>query len=97
MILSNEAKLGLKEKIRKFNLGNIFEKIYCSANIGIAKPATRIFEHVMSDVSAKAADFVLIDDWHENIKAVYKLGMRGILYKDAYQLKRELVMSEFSN
>ncbi|MFC1722630.1 HAD family hydrolase [Nanoarchaeota archaeon] len=69
---------------------NLFEKHYFSSELDLRKPDERIFLHFLEDTKLNAKECLFIDDTEENIVACKKLGMKGIVYKDVDQLKREL-------
>lgn len=89
-ILSNESKTGMNFKIKKFDLHSIFQKIYCSADLGFVKPEERAFVYVLEDLKAIPQTTLLIDDRKENIDVAKKLGMATIMYKNIKQLRTEL-------
>jgi len=90
MILSNESKEGMEDKKNKFLLSDIFEKIYNSAKIGIAKPDKEIFDYVLTDLNVDPASIIFIDDWDKNIISARNAGMHTVQFYDVEQLKQEL-------
>lgn len=92
MILSNESLEGMSDKKKKFQLDQIFEKIYNSAEIGLAKPDNRIFEYVIKDLNNASEDILFIDDWDINIDAAKKSGMQAIQFSTVGELEKNLLM-----
>ena len=90
IILSNESKQGLDEKIQKFKLHQVFEKIYNSAYLGMAKPNKKIFEYVLRDYHIEASTTVFIDDLDKNINAAKELGFQTVLFENFEQMKKEI-------
>jgi len=90
VILSNESRKGMEMKTKKFNLDKTFSKIYCSAFLGMVKPNVRIFNYVLKDLDVKANEVIFIDDRVENVRCAVKLGVKGILFKNLNQLKKEI-------
>lgn len=90
MILSNESVQGMNDKKTKFKLNEIFEKIYNSAEIGIAKPDSRIFEYLINDLNLTPENILFIDDWDMNIDAAKKSGMQAIQFHNAEELEKNL-------
>jgi putative hydrolase of the HAD superfamily len=86
-ILSNESREGLIQKTDKFHLHEIFEKIYCSAELGMAKPDKRIFEYVMRDAQIIPETTLFIDDLDRNINIAKELEFQTILFKNIEQIK----------
>lgn len=91
VLLSNESKEGMENKIKKFELNKIFFKIYCSAFLGIAKPDKKIFKYVLKDLSLNAGKVIFIDDRQENIYSAKSLNINSILFKNINQLKKKLL------
>lgn len=90
-ILSNETKQWMNAKIKIFSLRKVFNPIYCSAMVGIAKPDHRLFLHVLSDLSLNPNEITLIDNQTKNIEVASGLGFHTILYQNPAQLKKDLV------
>lgn len=89
-ILANEAPEWMRVKEAKFNLPSLFEKIYCSGDLGLAKPEAGIFKHVLFDLKVPAEEIVFIDNQEGNVKAAVRLGMRTVLFTDLRQLRADM-------
>jgi FMN phosphatase YigB (HAD superfamily) len=89
--LANESKAGIGLKITKFNLLDVFEKIYCSANITIAKPDVGIFEYVVKDANLNLSTTIFIDNQIKNVEAAESVGFKSVLFENVEQLREELV------
>lgn len=89
-IVTNMAKEWLGLRIDKFGLGKLFEKIYCSCEVKIAKPNKGIYEHIRDDMKIDPQETVFIDNLQKNTDAAAKLGFKSILFKDVDQLKLDL-------
>jgi putative hydrolase of the HAD superfamily len=61
-----------------------------SADIGLIKPDSEIYDHLLDKFKLKAEETIFIDDSRENIKAALKKGLRVIHFTDAESLKEEL-------
>jgi putative hydrolase of the HAD superfamily len=57
---------------------DIFEKEYYSFDLGMRKPDTKIFEHVLEDSRLKPEKTLFVDDTKENIEAAESLGIKGV-------------------
>lgn len=90
LALANESKFGIRLKERKFNLKKTFDKIYCSADLGMAKPNLDIFEFVLKDANLKPGEIIFIDNQIENVEAARSLGIKSIHYVGLKELKKEL-------
>jgi putative hydrolase of the HAD superfamily len=89
-LVSNESRGGMNAKIQKFRLADLFEKVYCSANMGISKPDPALFSYILSDTKTGPREAILIDDQEANIKVAREIGMEAIHFKNAAQLRTEL-------
>ncbi len=89
-VLANESRTGMGFKTEKSELAGIFDKIYCSADIGFAKPDNRTFIRVLEDFKKTPQEALLIDDRNKNTEAVIRLGMSAILYENNKQLYAEM-------
>ncbi|MBT4824736.1 HAD family phosphatase [Candidatus Woesearchaeota archaeon] len=90
LVLANESRVGMDIKTRKFELDKIFDKIYGSAHIGLYKPNKEVFEYVLNDQNLKAEEVIFIDNLERNTFAAEELGIKGIVFKNAAQLKEDL-------
>ncbi len=69
---------------------SLFSKKYFSHELGLVKPNHRIFQHVLKDAGLISSECIFIDDKPMNIDAAVNVGMRGILFMNVEQLKKEL-------
>lgn len=89
-ILSNFHKQAFNYVIEKFDFFNYFDGRIISADIGMIKPESEIYDHLLNKFNLKADETLFIDDSKKNIKAALKKGIRVIHYKDAASLEKEL-------
>ena len=89
-LLSNAIDTFLKTIIYKNKLENLFDKIYISSEIKLAKPDTSFFIYCLNDIGATPSDCVMIDDNPRNIAAAESIGISGIVYTDLDELKKKL-------
>ena len=89
-ILSNFHKQAFNYVIEKFDFFNYFDGRIISADIGMIKPESEIYDHLLNKFNLKAEETLFIDDSKKNIKAALKKGIRVIHYKDAASLEKEL-------
>lgn len=93
-VLANETKTGMRFKTEKSELAAIFDRIYCSADIGFAKPDEKAFMRVLEDFEKTPQVSLLIDDREKNTEAATRLGMSAILYENSAQLHATLASRE---
>ena len=74
----------------RFPFLELFDGIVVSGNEGVIKPDVRIFEILLGRYRIAAHEAVFIDDNPQNAKAASALGIHGIHFQSAGQLRREL-------
>ncbi len=67
-----------------------FEGIVISGEVGVNKPDSRIFGHLLERFGIEPGEALFIDDSPANIDAATALGFRVIQFTDATALRREL-------
>jgi glucose-1-phosphatase len=88
--LSNAMSDARTSQINKWEIGDAFDKIFISAEMGMMKPDPRIYLAVLEQIKLFPAEAVFIDDFPKNVQAAQKLGMRTILYQNREQTQSEL-------
>jgi HAD superfamily hydrolase (TIGR01509 family) len=68
----------------------LFDKIFLSNLLHIAKPSRSSFAYVVKNLKVKPHEALMIDDRLTNICAAKKIGMHGIVFKNTRQFKKEL-------
>ena len=54
----------------------LFDKMYLSHEIGLRKPNTEVFEHILKEQNLKAEEVFFIDDSPQHIEGAKKLGIK---------------------
>ena len=75
---------------RKTGLFNLFEKAFISTEMGMEKPDKNIYLAALKEINCEPEEAVFIDNIEEYVKAAEKVGMKGIIFKDSNQLKKDL-------
>jgi len=75
---------------RRLARKKIFDKVFLSNVIHMAKPAERAYHFVVEKLEVKPHEALMVDDRKENIEAAKKAGMQGIVFKNTIQFKKEL-------
>jgi len=79
---------GVMEEV--WEIDEIFNHIFISAEIGLAKPDDGIYQHVIQEVGNHAGEMVFIDDFPENVKAARQNGLNAIHFRSREQALGEL-------
>lgn len=86
-LLSNQMK-HRADYIRNKSSMKIFDQLYFSNEMGLAKPDPAIFLTVIKEHGLKPEETLFIDDRQENLDAAKALGMQVVLFEDLSALAR---------
>jgi HAD superfamily hydrolase (TIGR01509 family) len=75
---------------RKRGLFDYFERAFISSEMGTRKPDLKSYQNVLSELNIRPKQEVFIDNMLSYVNAAEKAGIRGILYQNISQLKKEL-------
>jgi putative hydrolase of the HAD superfamily len=81
----------LRDDLAHHHLGDLAERTYSSAEIGMAKPDPRAYEYVIDAASLTPRRTLYVDDIPSWVRTGRQLGMRGHLYRGEAPLRDELV------
>jgi putative hydrolase of the HAD superfamily len=71
-------------------LGELFDDVVISAEVGLHKPQPEIFRLACERLGVEPADAVFVDDLRENIAGAEEVGMVGVLHRDPDRTVAEL-------
>ena len=86
-ILSNINELHFQYISHKFNIINKFDEYFLSYKIGYQKPNLKIFQKILKKFNLPPDNYIYIDDIEEYINVAKSLGIKGIVFKSATQLR----------
>ena len=89
-LLSNTNPLHFDYILSKFPVVQTFDKWILSHEVGFKKPAVEIFQKAIEWASIEPEKILFIDDMKTHIDVAVSLGMRGIHFASASQLREEL-------
>ncbi|MFA4887348.1 MAG: HAD family phosphatase [Candidatus Nanoarchaeia archaeon] len=75
---------------KKYDLEDVFDAIFVSYELKVAKPGKEIFLIALKKLKVKAEECVFIDDKLENLETAKELGMEIIQFKDTTKVKKRL-------
>lgn len=76
--------------LTKEKIVDIFDVIAISAEVGVVKPEAGIYQYALQQAGVPANEALLVDDFPANIEGCEKIGMRGILFRDAEETIKQL-------
>lgn len=89
-LLSN-APLGFVEEIfKKNNITHLFDKMFVSANLKMAKPDEKFYLHCVNSFGKEYDEIFMIDDSPKNLENLHKIGITPILFTDAQSMLEAL-------
>lgn len=89
-LLSNTDSLHFNYILSKFPIMRTFDKWILSYEAGFKKPAVEIFQKAIEWASVEPEKILFIDDMKRHVEVAVSLGMQGIHFISAQQLKEEL-------
>ena len=79
-VLSN-ADNTLPQRLRDIGIAPLFDEIICSADVGVAKPESRIYAIAAERIRLAPEECVFIDDAERNIDAARAFGMHAVYFR----------------
>lgn len=89
VLLSNQIK-SRSDIIRKSNDLSIFDQIFFSNEIGLAKPDPAIYYYVLERMDLKPEECLFIDDREKNLAPAKKIGIHALLCTDHTKIDVQL-------
>jgi epoxide hydrolase-like predicted phosphatase len=80
----------LREFIVREKFEDAFDHMIISAEVGAVKPEAKIFQIALEQSEMSPKEAVFIDDFKINIEGCQKVGIKGILFKDAQSTLQQL-------
>ena len=71
--------------MEKWKIGDAFDEIVISAEVGLAKPDARIYQLVLDRLGVAPEEAVFVDDFKRNIEAAQALGLHTVHFRSAEQ------------
>ena len=89
-IISNTNLLHYDYIIKSYKFWDFIKYPVISFQVGVRKPARRIYEIMLNKSRRNPNEVLLIDDKQENISGACQAGYDAILFKDTVSFKEEL-------
>jgi putative hydrolase of the HAD superfamily len=89
-VISNYTNI-LRGKINElWQIGDVFDELIISAEVGIMKPNPGIFQIALERTASRPEEAVFIDDFIENVEGAQNIGMHAILFETPNQTIHDL-------
>ena len=89
-LLSNTNSLHFDYALAKFSIIRVFDRWILSHEVGFKKPAVEIFQKAVQWASVDPRKILFIDDMKKHVEVAASLGIQGIHFVSAVQLREEL-------
>lgn len=76
--------------VELWDIEEVFDHIFISAEIGLAKPDPSIYQYVIRTLGHSPSEMVFLDDFPENVAAARESGMNAIHFRSREQALAEL-------
>jgi glucose-1-phosphatase len=89
-LLSNTNPLHFDYILSKFSIIRVFDQWILSHEMGFKKPAVEIYQKAIDWASVEPRRILFIDDMKKHVDVAVSLGMQGVHFISAEQLREEL-------
>lgn len=69
---------------------SLFDGVVVSGQVGYLKPYPEMYQHLLDSYDLRPEESLFIDDQYENILGAEQIGIPCVLYKNPWQLRKEL-------
>ncbi len=76
--------------VNLWKIDGVFDHIFISAEVKLAKRDPRIYQHVISELQQDPSEMIFVDDFIENVKAAKAEGLQAIHFRYRDQALNEL-------
>ncbi len=88
--LTNWSMETFPEARKQFGILQMIDRYVVSAQEHLVKPDPRLFQVLLDRYGLKAEDCIFVDDNESNVAAANALGMKGIVFHGAEELRKQL-------
>lgn len=89
-VATNQEKYRLKYLRNVMNFENLFDGIFCSAEMGMKKPDVEYYKKIIDTLWVPPSDIIYYDDAHENIEVAKNLGIQSVFYTTIHDFSPSL-------
>jgi putative hydrolase of the HAD superfamily len=88
-VLSNNPP-GLDKWLADWGILELFDVIFCSGDAGLVKPDPAAYRSTLKQLGVLPNESVFIDDTAGHVEAAQRLGIHGVVFTNAIELRQEL-------
>ena len=91
LVLATNATSQLNQDMKSQGLDSIFDGVFNSSELGVAKPSHSFFYKIMNELGVGFDEVIYVDDSLTNVQSAMQLGIRSHHYQNHTQLAEFLV------
>jgi epoxide hydrolase-like predicted phosphatase len=76
--------------VNEWRIGEAFDELIISAEVGVAKPDERIYRLTLKRLEVEPSEAIFIDDFLRNVEGAQAAGIHAIHFQDPLQARAEL-------
>jgi len=76
--------------VSEWQIADVFDELIISAEVGLLKPAPRIYQLALERLGVAPQEAVFVDDFTENVAGARAVGMHAIHFRDPGQARADL-------
>jgi epoxide hydrolase-like predicted phosphatase len=76
--------------VNEWRIGEAFDELIISAEVGVAKPDPRIYRLTLKRLEVEPSEAIFIDDFLRNVEGAQAAGIHAIHFQDPIQARAEL-------
>ena len=88
--LTNWSMETFPEARERFGILQMIERYVVSGAEGLVKPDPRLFQVLLDRYALRAEECIFVDDNPDNVAAACQMGMKGIVFSGAENLRKQL-------
>jgi putative hydrolase of the HAD superfamily len=89
-MLSNVGRGSIERLFTKEELGELFDAVVLSSEIGMTKPSIEAYEYAASQLDLLPSECVMVDDIALNAEGAEMAGMRGVVFASLEGCRHEI-------
>ncbi len=87
---TNNERYRVQYLFEHLHIGDIFDKIYASCQVGYKKPEAEFYRYVLHDQKLRTSEVVLWDDDKDNIEGASDFGINAFFYWSFTEMKNTM-------
>jgi len=76
--------------VNEWRIGEAFDELVISAEVGVAKPDPRIYRLTLQRLEVEPSEAIFVDDFLRNVEGAQAVGIHAIHFQDPVQARAEL-------